>query len=83
MKHQNNKQAGTYYDSMQDEIQVQFFPSRSGTYKADLFGTIHSPSQFSQIITVLDIMKEEGELLLNLSSGGGNLHAVDSLLYIP
>ncbi len=81
MKQQNSKQANSYYSSMQDEIQVQFFPSRRGTYKADLFGHIYSPSQFSQMITVLGIMQEEDELVINLSSGGGSLHAVDSLIH--
>ncbi len=81
MKQQTQKQANNFSDYFDDEIPVQFFPARHGTYKADLFGYINSPSQFSQIVTVLEIMKEEDELVINLSSGGGSLNAVDSLLH--
>lgn len=78
---QQTKQAGSYYEEMSDEIQVQFFPSKSGVYKANLFGPIHSPSQFSQIVNVLEMMREEDELVLYVSSGGGSLVAVDSLIH--
>lgn len=78
---QFKKQAESYFDMFSDEIPVQYFPAKCGTYKANLFGPITSPSQFSQIITVLEIMKEDDDLVINLSSGGGSLNAVDSLLH--
>lgn len=81
MKQQINKQAGAYSDLFSDEIAVTFFPAKFGTYKADLFGAIHSPSQFSQLSTVLDLMNEEDDLVLSINSGGGSLGAVDSLLH--
>jgi len=78
---QTKKQVESYMDMFSDEIQVQYFPAKHGTYKANLFGPITSPSQFSQIVTVLEIMKEDDDLVLYLSSGGGSLGAVDSLLH--
>lgn len=76
-----NKQANSDEDFYTNEIQVQYFPNKHGVYKANLFGPIVSPEQFSQIVTVLDIMSEEDELVINLSSGGGSLCAVDNLLH--
>jgi ATP-dependent protease ClpP protease subunit len=81
MNKPKTKQAGSYTEEMHEEIQVQFYPAKHGTYKADLFGPIHSPAQFSQIVTVLEAMKEEDELVLYLSSPGGSLDAVDSLIH--
>lgn len=78
---QQSKQAGSYTEEMSEEIQVQFFPAKHGTYVADLFGFIHSPGQFSQIVTVLNNMKPEDELVINLCSLGGSLSAVSSLLH--
>lgn len=78
---QQNKQAGSYTEEMSEEIQVQFFPAKHGTYVADLFGYIHSPGQFSQIVTVLDNMQPEDQLIINLCSLGGSLSAISSLLH--
>lgn len=78
---QYKKQMDNNQEYYTDEIHVQYFPNKHGTYKANLFGPIVSPEQFSQIVTVLDIMSEEDELIINLSSGGGSLCAVDNLLH--
>jgi len=81
MNKQQPKKAGSYTEEMHEEIQVQFFPAKHGTYVADLFGYINSPAQFSQIVTVLNNMREEDELVINLCSLGGNLSAISSLLH--
>lgn len=81
MKQQYKKQADSYSDYLSDEIPVAYFPARHGTYKADLFGPIRSSSQFSQIVTVLELMKEDDELVIYLSSAGGSLDAIDSLIH--
>ena len=78
---QKTKQAGSYTEEMHEEIQVQFFPAKHGTYVADLFGYINSPAQFSQIVTVLNNMQPDDELVINLCSLGGSLSAVSSLLH--
>lgn len=75
------KQAGSYTEEMSEEIQVQFFQNKSGTYVADLFGYINSPAQFSQIVTVLNNMRPDDELVINLCSLGGSLSAISSLLH--
>lgn len=75
------KQAGSYTEEMSEEIQVQFFQNKSGTYVADLFGYINSPAQFSQIVTVLNNMRSDDELVINLCSLGGSLSAISSLLH--
>lgn len=75
------KQAGSYTEEMHEEIQVQFFPAKNGTYVADLFGYINSPAQFSQIVTVLNNMRPDDELVINLCSLGGSLSAISSLLH--
>lgn len=75
------KQAGSYTEEMSEEIQVQFFQNKSGTYVADLFGYINSPGQFSQIVTVLNNMRSDDELVINLCSLGGSLSAISSLLH--
>lgn len=81
MKQPKEKQAGSYYEEMSEEIQVMSFQSKQYTHKADLFGPIYSPAQFSQIVNILDNMKEGDEFVLNLCSGGGSLSAVDNLLH--
>lgn len=81
MKQPTKKQAGSYYEEMSEEIQVQFFPAKNGTYVADIFGYINSPAQFSQIVTVLNNMRTDDELVINLCSLGGSLSAVSSLLH--
>ena len=75
------KQAGSYTEEMSEEIQVQFFQNKSGTYVADLFGYINSPAQFSQMVTVLNNMRPDDELVINLCSLGGSLSAISSLLH--
>ena len=75
------KQAGSYTEEMSEEIQVQLFQNKSGTYVADLFGYINSPAQFSQIVTVLNNMRPDDELVINLCSLGGSLSAISSLLH--
>lgn len=75
------KHAGTYYEEMSDEIMVQYFPAKFGTYVADLFGYINSPAQFSQIVTVLNNMKPDDDMVINLCSLGGSLSAISSLLH--
>ncbi len=75
------KEANAYSDMFSDEIQVSYFPAKFGTYEADIFGPIYSPTQFSQLTTVLNLMQEDDDLVLNISSGGGSLTAVDSLLH--
>ena len=75
------KQAGSYTEEMSEEIQVQFFQNKSGTYVADLFGYINSPAQFSQMVTVLNNMRSDDELVINLCSLGGSLSAISSLLH--
>lgn len=81
MKQPQTKQAGSYTEEMHEEIQVQFFPTKRGVYKTNLFGPIQSPAQFSQIVNILEIMQEEDEMVIYLSSPGGSLTAVDSLIH--
>ncbi len=76
-----HKKAKAFYGNHSEDIFVQYFPSEHGTYKANIFGPIKSPDQFSSLITVLNLMKEEDQLVLNLSSGGGCLSSVDALLH--
>ncbi len=81
MNKPKTKQAGSYTEEMHEEIQVQFFAAKNGTYVADLFGYINSPGQFSQIVTVLDNMRPDDTLVINLCSLGGSLSAISSLLH--
>lgn len=81
MNKPKEKQAGSYYEELSEEIQVQYFPARYGTYVANLFGYINTPAQFSQIVTVLNNIKPDDELVINLCSLGGSLSAVSSLLH--
>lgn len=64
-----------------DTIPISYLPSKAGTYRADLYGYIESTSQFADMITVMNLMTEEDEFILNLSSGGGLVDATDTFLH--
>lgn len=67
-------------EAMPIAIQVSGRP-RAMIYEADLHGYIVSPSQFSQIITVLNMMDEDDIFILNIQSGGGDIDSTDSLVH--
>lgn len=64
-----------------DEIPVSYKPMDAGTYSADLFSVIESPSQFSNVIMALGLMKENDCMELNISGPGGSVDAADALLH--
>ena len=78
---QKQKLSNPFTGMFSDAIQVSYVPVEYGTYEADLYGYIEEPSQFSNIISVLGIMKEQDTFVLNLQSGGGNLDASDAILH--
>lgn len=63
-----------------DAIPVSYMPIKAGTYSAELFGSIDSPSQFANIISAMSLMTELDTFELQLQSNGGCVDAGDALL---
>lgn len=68
------------YD-IQDDFPVSFMPSKTGTYFIDIIGEISDASQFSNAISVLNMVDEESDIVVNLQTNGGSLSATDSLIH--
>ena len=84
MKEQTNKipaKRSFGYGDFSEDIPVGFIPNKGGTYFADLFGEIYSPSQFSSIIRCLSMMEENDIFELQLNSNGGSVAAGSSLIH--
>lgn len=76
-----DKQAFSFNDFASEMIPVMYQQTKAGTFEADLYGTIESPAQFSQIISALSLMEEQDQFILHLQSGGGSLDATDALIH--
>ena len=81
MKKYAEKQFLNGPDGYNDTISVQYAQVKAGTFEAELYGPIESPSQFSQIICALSLMEEQDNFILHLQSPGGSLDAVDALIH--
>jgi ATP-dependent protease ClpP protease subunit len=75
-----NKARQSVYD-IQDAFPVSFMPSKTGTYFIDIIGEISDASQFSDAISVLNMVDEDSDVVINLSTNGGSLAAADSLIH--
>lgn len=64
-----------------DAIHVGYTPVESGTYRANLWCSLESPSQFSVIIATLEEMSEDDKFILNLQCDGGDLGTADALIH--
>ena len=65
----------------QDSFPVSFMPSKTGTYFIDVIGEISCASQFSDAVSVLNMVDEDSEVVINLQTNGGSLSATDSLIH--
>lgn len=59
---------------------VSYVPVRSGIFNIYLFGPIFDASQFIPAIEVLNAASENDQVVIHLSTPGGNLDATDTLL---
>lgn len=81
MKELKQPLAAKYHNYFSDAIPVGCASPKSYLFDADLYGYIDEPSQFSNIISVLNMMEEGDTFTLNLQSGGGSLDATDALIH--
>jgi ATP-dependent protease ClpP protease subunit len=59
---------------------VRVTPSNRCSFGIDLFGAIKDPRQFIRAISALEAAEEGDEVVINLSSLGGDLDATDTFL---
>lgn len=76
-----NKQSRQSVYDIQDAFPVSFMPSKTGTYFIDVIGEISCASQFSDAVTVLNMVDEDSDVVVNLQTNGGSLAATDSLIH--
>ena len=69
------------FDYYENKIPVTFTPSKSGRFTVDIYDYIENPSQFSDMITALELMEQDDEMVINLQSGGGCLSTTDTILH--
>lgn len=63
------------------EFPVAYVPHKSGTYYIEIDKAIHSVSQFSSAIQVLDMAGEDDDVVVKLQTPGGSLDATDAFIH--
>lgn len=81
IKYLNNKPVRGYDDGSPAEFMVGFIPHKSGTYRIEIDDTLHSVSQFSTAIQVLENAKEDDEVVIYLQTCGGSVHAGEAFIH--
>ena len=64
-----------------NKVPVTYTPHRTGTFTVDIYGYIEEPSQFSEMVTALELMEAEDEMIVNLQSNGGCASTTDTVLH--
>lgn len=62
-------------------VPVSYTPHRTGTFTADIYGYIEEPAQFADMVTALELMEPEDNMIVNLQSNGGCASTTDMILH--
>lgn len=77
----SNRKSSSGFDFYESKIPVTFTPNKSGRFTVDIYDYIESPTQFSDMITALELMEQDDDMVINLQSGGGCLSTTDTILH--
>lgn len=77
----NSKSNQSYGDDSPQEFSVMYIPNRGGTIEIEINAPIYEVSQFSTAIKMLNMAKEDDEVVIHLQCPGGNVDATDALIH--